>query len=246
MLSADTALLATAAAIGVVHTALGPDHYIPFVAMGKARGWSLRRTLAITAACGLGHIAGSVALGVVGIAAGWAIAGVEGVEGARGSLAGWLLMGFGLAYLAWGMRRAWRGRPHSHVHAHADGTVHLHRHTHAEEHAHAHTRTDTVGPGSRRTLTPWVLFTIFVLGPCEPLIPLLMYPAATGGWTSVALVVAVFSVGTLAVMLAAVALARHGLDRFTSALPLARLERWSDALAGAAVTLCGVAVTQGL
>ena len=45
-----TLLLVTAASIGVVHTLLGPDHYLPFVAMAKARGWSLARTLRITLA----------------------------------------------------------------------------------------------------------------------------------------------------------------------------------------------------
>jgi len=246
MIPADAALLSTAAILGVVHTLLGPDHYVPFVAMGKARGWSLRRTLGITAACGVGHIAGSVALGAIGIAAGWAIAGVEGIEGLRGSLAGWLLIGFGLAYSAWGLRRAYKGRPHSHVHSHADGTVHLHRHTHADAHAHAHTETDAVDRAKPKSLTPWVLFIIFVLGPCEPLIPLLMYPAATAGWGRIALVIGVFAVSTLAVMLVAVTVAQRGLERFASVLPLRRLERYADAMAGAAVLLCGVAVTLGL
>ena len=137
-------------------------------------------------------------------------------------------------------------RPHSHVHTHADGTVHLHRHTHADEHAHAHTETDAADPAKRTSITPWVLFTIFVFGPCEPLIPLLMYPAATSGWASVAAVTAVFAASTLAVMLFAVAVARQGLERFSAVLPLRRLERYADAAAGAAVLLCGVAVTLGL
>jgi ABC-type nickel/cobalt efflux system permease component RcnA len=246
VLSADTALLSTAAVLGVVHTILGPDHYVPFVAMGKARGWSLRRTLGITTVCGVGHIVGSVALGAIGIGAGWAIAGVEGVEGFRGNVAGWLLAGFGLAYLAWGLNKAYRNRPHSHWHTHGDGTVHLHQHTHADEHAHAHTGTDTMNKAKPRSITPWVLFTIFVFGPCEPLIPLLMYPAATSGWASVAAVTAVFAASTLAVMLVAVAIARQGLERFAAVLPLRRLERYADAAAGAAVLLCGVAVTLGL
>ena len=38
-------LLLTAASIGFIHTLLGPDHYLPFVAMSAARGWSSRRTL---------------------------------------------------------------------------------------------------------------------------------------------------------------------------------------------------------
>lgn len=251
---ADLALLSTAAVLGVVHTLLGPDHYVPFVAMSRARGWSLGRTVCITAACGLGHIAGSVALGAVGIATGWAIAGLEGIEATRGSVAGWLLLGFGLAYLAWGLRRAVRNRPHSHWHGHADGTVHLHRHVHAADHAHVHTGVETASPPDglvgksppERSVTPWVLFVIFVFGPCEPLIPLLMYPAATAGWQSVALVTAVFAASTLVVMLGAVVVLRFGLVRLASHAVASGLERYADALAGAAVTLCGVAVTLGL
>ena len=49
-------LLLTGASIGVIHTLLGPDHYLPFVALSKARAWTQGRTAAITAACGVGHV----------------------------------------------------------------------------------------------------------------------------------------------------------------------------------------------
>ena len=39
------------------------------------------------------------------------------------------------------------------------------------EHSHVHAQLPD-------NLTPWILFTIFVFGPCEPLIPLVMFPAA--------------------------------------------------------------------
>ena len=49
----DLAVLGfTAASIGVVHTLLGPDHYLPFVALARTRRWSTARTAAVTAACG--------------------------------------------------------------------------------------------------------------------------------------------------------------------------------------------------
>ncbi len=73
-----------------------------------------------------------------------------------------------------------------------------------------------------------------------------MYPAATSGLASVALVTAVFALSTLAVMLVAVTLASRGLEFFASTLPLDRLGRYADAMAGAAVALCGLAVTLGL
>ena len=55
-----TAILAgTAALIGLGHTLCGPDHYLPFIVMGKANRWSMPKTLWITFLCGLGHVAGN-------------------------------------------------------------------------------------------------------------------------------------------------------------------------------------------
>ena len=226
-------LVLTAASIGFVHTLLGPDHYLPFVAMSAARGWTMRRTLLITAACGLGHVLGSVAIGVVGIAVGVSLHKLEGLEGLRGDAAAWLLTGFGLAYLAWGLKRAWRSRPHAHEHSHADGTSH--RHVHAHEHSHLHPHLDERRAAS---VTPWALFVIFVLGPCEPLIPVLLYPASQhSAWGTLAVVLA-FAAATIATMLGVVYLAGRGLER----LPLDSAERYSHALAGAALSLCGLGI----
>ena len=33
-------LLVTAASIGFIHTLTGPDHYLPFIVMSKARKWT--------------------------------------------------------------------------------------------------------------------------------------------------------------------------------------------------------------
>ena len=56
-------LIGAAASIGFLHTIMGPDHYVPFIAMSRARGWSLLKTMLVTTACGLGHVIGSAALG---------------------------------------------------------------------------------------------------------------------------------------------------------------------------------------
>ena len=84
-------LVATAATIGVLHTLIGPDHYLPFLAMAGARRWSLRRTLSVTTLCGVGHVLSSVVLGFVGIALGVAVSRLEGFEAVRGDLAAWML-----------------------------------------------------------------------------------------------------------------------------------------------------------
>jgi hypothetical protein len=65
-----------------------------------------------------------------------------------------------------------------------------------------------------------------------------MVPAAQESWRGVALVTAVFGVATLATMVAAVWLCQMGLGR----LGLGSLERYTHALAGAALAFCGLAI----
>jgi nickel/cobalt exporter len=53
-------LTGTAVALGFIHTLLGPDHYIPFGVMAKARQWALKKTLVIAFFSGLGHVLSSL------------------------------------------------------------------------------------------------------------------------------------------------------------------------------------------
>jgi len=239
-------MVMAAASLGLVHTVLGPDHYLPFIFLSRARGWGLARTLRLTLLCGLGHVAASVLLGLVGVAAGLAIGRLEILEAIRGDLAAWLLVGSGLAYAAWGVRRALRRRPHSHWHEHTDGSVHSHEHAHHGEHAHPHPAAKGPATGAHRLAAggwaSWSLFTVFILGPCEPLVPMLMAPAATGSWWLAGLVVLVFAVTTLAAMAAAVTAGRLGLAR----LSLAPLERYGHSVAGLVLAACGAAMLAGL
>jgi len=87
-------------------------------------------------------------------------------------------------------------------------------------------------------MIPWVLFTIFVLGPCEPLIPLLMYPAAKNSTTGMIAVVLVFSSITIATMLGVVIVSTLGI----SFIPVRRIERYLHALSGATIALSGMAI----
>jgi len=227
-----SALVITAASIGFLHTVLGPDHYLPFIMMSWARKWSRAKTIFITFLCGLGHIASSVVLGLIGVSMGLAVKKLEIIESARGNLAAWLLIAFGLAYLVWGLRRAYRNRPHVHTHVHTDETAHGHAHSHHLEHSHIH------NGKSATSITPWALFAIFVFGPCEPLIPILMYPAAKNGFFGVLLITFVFGTATIATMLVAVLLAGTGVNF----LPLAKVQRFAHVIAGATILLCGLAI----
>jgi nickel/cobalt exporter len=224
-------LAGTAATVGLVHTVFGPDHYLPFIALSKARKWGVGKTTLITILCGLGHILSSVILGFAGIALGAAVFSIKAIESFRGEIAAWFLIAFGFTYCVWGLHRALRSRQHEHAHIHQDGEIHSHSHTHVTDHSHVHN-------GKSGSMTPWVLFIIFVFGPCEPLIPLVMYPAAEHNMMSVAMVATVFGLTTIATMLAMVLAAYYGLSKIS----IPKLERYSHALAGLSILLCGGAV----
>lgn len=222
-------VLLTAASVAFIHTVLGPDHYIPFIAMAKAGDWSKMKTLWVTILCGIGHVGSTIVLGGLGIAFGYTVLHLESIESYRGDLAGWLLIVFGLLYTVWGIRRAVLNRPHSHSHVHGDGSMEVHAHDHDGGHAHQE---------KRSAIRIWALFTIFVFGPCEPLIPVIMYPAARGTAFDVVLVALVFSLVTIGTMLGVVFSALYGL----SFVPMKNLERYSHALGGFAIFMCGIAI----
>ena len=248
-----TLLLGATASLAIVHTLLGVDHSLPFVALGRARGWTLARTLLVTAVCGAGHVASSVAIGALGVALGIATDALLWLESARGELAAALLIGFGLAYAAWAVWSRLRGRSGAHLHAGMDavragaaGAMEgvapgatagaVPRAGGADDGANAAARR-TGGQDASR-VTPWALFIVFVLGPCEPLIPLMVVPGIAGDWLTVAAVVGVFGLLTVAVMLLTVAAAYSGVGLLASS----RLTRHADVAAGLVVAASGAAV----
>jgi len=222
-------LLVASVTVAGTHTFIGVDHYLPFVVLGRARNWPLSKVLGITALCGLGHVIGSIVLGFAGIGLGYAVSDLVDIESVRGSLAAWSLIAFGLVYATWAGVRLMRGKEHTHVHAHDDGTMHTHGHSHEDGHLHAH-----AGAG----LTLWAVFIIFVLGPCEPLIPLLMAPAWKHDWTGVAAVAGTFSVTTIAMMMGMATVGSLGL-RMVS---VKKVHRYAHVLAGLAIFSSGMAI----
>lgn len=202
-------LAGTALTIGTLHTLAGPDHYLPFVAMSRARNWSNAKTIYVVILCGLAHVASSIVIGFAGIAFGLALSGIERFENVRGSIAAWFLLAFGVAYMIWGLVRLWKGRPHHHAHDHDKGTM-----------------------------TFWILFTIFIFGPCEPLIPILMYPAAQHNYWGVAYISALFALATIATMVLVVILMTRGISLMRFQL----FEKYQHLLAGGTIALCGAGI----
>lgn len=221
----------TAATVGFMHTVSGPDHYLPFIVLSKARGWGFVKTALVTFLCGIGHILSSIVLGFLGIAFGAVVFKLEAIEVFRKDIAAWLLIMFGFTYFVWGLHRAIRFKPHSHYHPHEDETDHSHSHSHMGEHSHIHY-------SKAGNMAPWVMFIIFIFGPCEPLIPIIMYPAAKHNILAAAVVAFIFGAATIFTMLSVVLVSSFGLSR----LPVHRLERYSHALAGLAIFLCGAVI----
>jgi sulfite exporter TauE/SafE len=222
-----------AASIGFVHTLLGPDHYLPFVFLAQARKWSQRKTMAITMVCGAGHVLSSVVIGFAGVAMGAGVNKLIHIEGMRGGWAAWGFTLVGFVYMIWGIFRAIQNKPHKHVHKHGS-VLHEHQHVHASDHDHYHESEKVT------RLTPWVLFIIFVLGPCEPLIPVLIYPSleTQGNLWETIIIASVFSVVTIATMSTLVFLLQKGV----SFIRLRKFERYTHAIAGAILMFSGIGI----
>jgi len=198
-------LMMSTLTIAFLHS-LAPDHWMPFAVIGKAKKWSNLKLVLVTLVSGIGHVGSSILLGAIGIALGFSLSHLKAVESHRAQIGIYLLIGFGVAYMLWGMKRA---RDYKH------------------EHSHTHNI-------DKKTVTLWTLFAVFVLGPCEPLIPI-MFLATEHGWQGIALTSAVFSVVTILMMIGQTLLARYGIQLIRHEVA----DRYSHALAGLVITLTG-------
>ena len=100
-------LLASAFVIGVLHS-LAPEHWLPFVLLARAQRWRPSRLTLTTALAGLGHVTASLLVGIAGVVLGIATEQVKILELNRGNIASFLLIGFGLVYVIWGIKNLGR------------------------------------------------------------------------------------------------------------------------------------------
>jgi len=203
-------LALAAVTLGSLHT-LAPDHWVPFAALSRAQGWSRGRTARVTALCGFGHVTVSVLLGLLALFFGLEMLHTFGRR--MESIAGLLLIGFGLVYAVYGLRRA-AGHLHGHHHPHYD-------------HVHEPSR-----------VTPWALFLLFSADPCVAVIPI-MFAAAPLGAVKTAVVVAAYELATIGTMVVLVLPAAAAARRVTGHWAT----HYGDALAGGIIAGVGVLVT---
>lgn len=211
------ALASGAAIIGVLHTLACPDHYLPFAAMAGARKWSYAKTMSITFICGMGHLLFSIIIGFAGVVFGAALGIMEGIDNARSETVKWLFLAFAVFYIFYGLKHAF-----SQNLCHRCGTEHISEKVKEES--------------LRKNGVFWALFMIFIFGPCEALIPMLMYPAAGFNWFGVVSVTLAFSLSTVAVMMALVSLLFFGIKK----IEVPGLERWGHFATGFVLLACAL------
>jgi hypothetical protein len=205
------ALAGAALSIGSLHTA-APDHWVPFAALARARGWSAGRTARVTLLCGFGHVTVSALFGLLGLFFGVVM--LKSVGERMSALAPLLLIGFGVVYALWGLKRAFAPRLHGHPHSHYD-------------HVHDESRTSV-----------WTLFLLFSADPCVAVVPLMFAAAPLGPGKTLAIVL-LYEAATLGTMLLLVLPARAG----ARLLQAPSLERYGDVAAGGVIAGIGLAVT---
>ncbi len=170
-------LAAAAAVTAVVHTVI-PDHWLPFVLAGRARGWSGRRAAAAALLSATLHSTLSLLLGVLALAAGRLAA--ERWGQTLHLTSGLLLVASGLLYAGWAWRKgahfhpggAWLHRSRQGACPGDEGPAHpQHLHYHADERWIQDP--DEVGAVA--------LAVVVGLNPCVLLLPLFLAAAEFGG-----------------------------------------------------------------
>lgn len=228
------ALAVGAVTVGSLHS-LAPDHWVPFAALARAERWSTTRTMTVTALCGFGHVTVSVLLGLAGLVFGVSMLRTFGER--MEAAAGVLLIGFGLVYGLWGLRRAARGHLHSHLHGHAHvhphGDDHGGGHRHGHGHPHVHVHDVEVSP----RLTAWSLFLLFSVDPCVAVVPLLFAAAPLGALKTTA-IVALYEIATIGTMM----LLATPASAAARAVGAGWLDRYGEAAAGGVIVFVGLAV----
>ena len=165
----ETKVLIAGLTVALVH-ALLPNHWLPFVLIGRTQGWRRGKILGVVLLAGCGHAGMLAALGTVAAVAGRGIMRwLEPSVASAGTLLGVaVLLVFGLHYIL----ADWRGSGHAHHHPTPDSP-----------------REDKAAILS--------LFLLLTFSPCEGLLPIFFaaHPLGLPQLLALALAIAVLTVG---------------------------------------------------
>ena len=218
-------LFLSSCATAIIH-ALIPDHWLPFVLLGRSQGWSDRKLSVLVASAGLLHATVTVAaaLVVIGIGAGSARGLVELSGRPPEFLAGVLLVAFGIVYGFYAHRREAR------AHGAAAPPV-------PERDGHLHAHGHLLERWFRRALSGGALVAVIGISPCALLVPVLLTAYAEGP-VATAMAALGFAVCTILTMLAVALSANHGMRR----IELPWFARYGDLASGILIAAIGLLV----
>lgn len=212
----------TGLAVAFIHAAI-PTHWLPFVVVARAQGWSRSRALAMVTLCSGGHMLMMTGLG---LALAWF--GLQIDENWTETfpyVAGGALIAMGLLILF----RHWRDWTHGHGEW-IEGHCH---HDHGDEQHH-----DPVKAVARTS--DWAavsgLFTMLTFSPCEGLLPVYL-AGVQFGWGGVTLLSVILALGTWSAMLLFTWLTLLGVER----VHFKWLEKCEAPVLGTLLILCGLA-----
>lgn len=197
--------------IAFTHTFLGPDHYLPFIAFSKSKNWSLKKTLNITLFCGIIHLLSAFLIGFLAIYFKSSLENFAFFERIKSDITAWLLISFGIVYFVWGLNKVIKNKIYK--------------------------KSLT---GSKKYLNSKTIYTfliiVFIIGPCEPLIPLVLFPSVSHSYSTLFLIATIFSITTIITMLSIVSLS---FVKFNIKL---KLNVYRDVIAGFIIFICGVGI----
>jgi hypothetical protein len=228
-----TAIAALGFPVAFLHAAI-PTHWLPFVLVGRARGWSRMHTIAITAGAGLCHVALTSLLGLLIAWFGFKLN--ESLGGAFVWIAAGVLGLLGLYYL-------WRQIAGAGVlHHHPPGTAHHAQESCGHEHDRTHwdrelDGTPLVSNRAADSVAVGGLFVMLTLSPCEAFLPVYL-SGVQFGWRGFVVLSAILAVAALAGMTLFTWLALVGFDR----IRVQRFERVEAGIVGGIFLLLAVVV----
>jgi len=215
-------LLITAISLGFLHTLSGPDHYIPFIAFAKAGNWTIKRTAWFTGLCGIAHIGGALLIGLAVSNFAPKLPFLHDFASLRGSFIAWLFISLGVIYMIKGIKQLFKRKYTKSIQPKPE--------------YQNFKRDQKVRP--KRSSIYWILFIIFLFGPCEPLIPFLLYPAENINTWAMITVIGAFGASTVITMQLLVLIPLFGLNR----IRLIRIERYRDFITGTLIAFCGIGI----
>ena len=243
-------LLLSAIALAASH-ALSPDHWFPFVAIGRANNWKTLSVLGLAFIAALGHATTSVVVGLVSVFAGQG-APAEWVEVMK-AITPALLIAFGAGYTFISLYKL---RVSRHDHSHGLGVLNrwlgidphdyeFHKNSNsgapvpacAGDHHHEKEHCDcpTLPGHHMSSRAAWGLVVILGITPCVALVPL-TFAAFQHGMGTVLLINVVFSVSAVFSILFATFLALKGLKL----IRLAFFDKYGGVTAGIIIVSIGV------